>query len=348
MAEKKSKAGMIIFILIIVFALLITGFEIFSLVKNKDKTDYPKFEQVFKSFNKTDSETNIEKDLPESYSKKDGYIGKIIIKGVIQSENMTYNQNWLLNTIKNLQKDENNKALVVYIDSPGGSVYESDEVYLALMDYKKKTGRPIFAYFGPVAASGGYYIACASDYIVANRNTLTGSIGVISGQFTDFTGFMEKHGIKSTTIHSGRNKNMGAINEPMTQEQKQIMQSISDECYEQFTSIVAEGRKLTIDEVKRLADGRIYTAKQAQNAKLIDNIGTFDDCISLLESEYFNQEKQAVITYEYKKSQNFRNLIMGMSKFSKNTKTESFENYVEQEFSKDISYPAYYFDSSRF
>ena len=100
---------------------------------------------------------------------------------------------------------------------------------------------------------GGYYIGCAADYIMANRNTLTGSIGVISGQFIDMTQLMDKIGIKSTTIHSGRNKIMGSPSQPMTEEQRKIMQSISDECYDQFTSIVAESRELSKEKVIELA-----------------------------------------------------------------------------------------------
>ena len=99
---------------------------------------------------------------------------------------------------------------------------------MALQDYKS-TGKKVYAYLGSMAASGGYYIACASDKIFANRNTLTGSIGVIAGQFIDITEFLEDHGIHYETVHAGRNKNMGNYNEPLNEEQRQIMQSIADE-----------------------------------------------------------------------------------------------------------------------
>ena len=165
--------------------------------------------------------------------------------------------------IKNAKNDPNNRGILLNINSPGGTVYESDEAYLALMD-------------SSLAASGGYYIACAADYIYANRNTLTGSIGVIAGESVDATGLFEKIGIKMTTITAGRNKNMGNYNSVLTEEQRAIMQSIADEAYEQFTEIVSDSRGLSISQVKELADGRIYTAKQAKNNGLIDFVLPFE------------------------------------------------------------------------
>jgi len=199
-------------------------------------------------------------------------IAKIYIDGTIEKKNGTYNQEWILKTLKTLTESKKFAALVVYINSPGGSVYESDEVYLALKKYREKTKNPVYAYFASLAASGGYYIGCGANKIFASRNTLTGSIGVISGRFVDLSVLLKKYGIKSETIHAGKNKTMGSITEPATKEQKAIMQSIADECYEQFTGIVAENRNLPIETVKKLADGRIYSAKQAKDLGLIDEI----------------------------------------------------------------------------
>ena len=207
------------------------------------------------------------------------YIATISIEGTIEEENQTYNQKWLLSTIDELKWDSNNVGIMLKINSPGGAVYEADEVYLALLDYKT-FNKPVFAYFESLAASGGYYIGCAADKIYANRNTLTGSIGVIYGQHVDLSKLLEKYGIKYTTITAGENKSMGSIAEPLTQQQKDILQSIADECYEQFTGIVAESRNLDINTVKKLADGRVYTAKQALENKLIDEISTYNDAYS--------------------------------------------------------------------
>ena len=159
-------------------------------------------------------------------------IAKIYIEGTIEKKNANYNQEWLLKTIKTVTDSKKYAALVVYINSPGGAVYESDEVYLALKKFHEKTKRPVYAYFASLAASGGYYIGCGAKKIFANRNTLTGSIGVISGRFVDLSALMKRYGIKSEIIHAGKNKTMGTVTEPATKEQKAIMQSIADECYE--------------------------------------------------------------------------------------------------------------------
>ena len=210
---------------------------------------------------------------------KGKFIATISIEGTIEEKNQTYDQLWLLSTIEELKYDSNNVGIMLKINSPGGAVYESDEVYLALLDYKT-SGKPIFAYFESMAASGGYYIGCAADYIFANRNTLTGSIGVIYGQHLDLSKLLEKYGIDFTTITAGENKNMGSFAEPLTVEQKEILQSIADECYEQFTGIVAESRQMDIETVKKLADGRVYTAKQALEKGLIDEISTYSEAYS--------------------------------------------------------------------
>ena len=126
--------------------------------------------------------------------------------------------------LERLIDDENNKGILLYINSPGGGTYESDEMYLELKKYKEKTGRPIYAYYAQTAASGALYISMAADEIYANRMTMTGSIGVIMQNY-DASGLMEKLGIKSDNIVSGRNKGMGGY-DGLTDEQKQILQSM--------------------------------------------------------------------------------------------------------------------------
>ncbi|WP_428769036.1 signal peptide peptidase SppA [Treponema sp. HNW] len=209
----------------------------------------------------------------------DDYIAVLYIEGVIQDANESYNQDWLLDTIADLSKDRKNRGILLYIDSPGDGVYQSDEVYLALEDYKYKTENPVWAYMGPLAASGGYYIACAADVIYANRNTLTGSIGVISATSIDLTELLTRYGIKMTTVTAGKNKNMFNINSPLTDEHRAIMQSVADEAYDQFTQIVAESRDMPLKEVRRLADGRIYTALQAEKNGLVDYVDTYENAL---------------------------------------------------------------------
>jgi len=190
----------------------------------------------------------------------------------------SYHHNATLNYVENLQYDRSNKGIFLYFDTGGGGVYESDELYRALMEYKEATGRPIYAFFGPTAASGGYYIAMAADYISADRNTTTGSIGVIMS-YTNVKGLYDKLGLKSVYITSGRNKSMGASDLDLTDEQRAIYQGVVDEAYDQFVGIVCEGRGMPETTVRKLADGRIYTAKQALANGLIDEVTTLDEAL---------------------------------------------------------------------
>lgn len=204
----------------------------------------------------------------------------IDIAGEIAESGETYNQAFIERRIDVAKNDPNNVAIMLLIDSPGGKVYESDETYLALMGYKEETGRPVYAYCEDYCASGAYYIAAAADEIIANRNSMVGSIGIICGQFVDATELLEKLGIDITTVHSGANKLMGSTYEVPTEEQIAIYQTISDETYDRFVGIVAESRGMTDAEVRALADGRIYSAAQGVDNGLVDDImtqGEFDD-----------------------------------------------------------------------
>lgn len=337
--QKKNSAGFIILIALIVITL---GFASYAVITRQDASSAPvnteqnntnnKPIEIFKSFNFS-SENAKGPVLP-----KGEYIAKIFITGVIQEENKTYSQKWLLNTISALEKDDNNKGIILFIDSPGGSVYESDEAYLALLQYQK-SNKPVWAYMGSLAASGGYYISCGAQYICANRNTLTGSIGVIAGESVDLTELMANLGIKSKTFTAGRNKNMLNYNSPLTEEHEQIMQSIADECYEQFTSIVALNRKIPVKDVKELADGRIYTAKQALNLKLIDKICNFDEAVTEMKSK-LNMENINVIDYQYSPKLSWydflSNAFANIAPLAQTT-----ESKVLDLISSDIKYPAY-------
>lgn len=307
MSEKKTNKGLFVFIAVIVIAIILAAASlVLSLrspaeIKINTSSEDSGPAKIIRTFRDT-------KNIP--YGKK--YIARLEIKGTICESGDTYNQKWLLNTISALAQDKKNEGIILFIDSPGGGVYESDEAYLALLDYKEQTGRPVYAYMGQLAASGGYYIACAADYIMANRNTLTGSIGVISGQVFDITDLLQKSGIKSETIHAGKNKNMGNFNEPFSSEQRQIMQSVADECYEQFTNIVSESRSLPIEKVKSLADGRIYTAKQAKENGLIDETGTFSEIESAMKENELDGTECVTQTFRFEKKENIYNMITGI------------------------------------
>lgn len=271
------------------------------------------------------------------------YIARIDIKGVIQEKNETYNQKWLLDMIGSLMKDENNKGLFIYVDSPGGSVYEADELYLKLCEYKETTGRPIYAYFAHMAASGGYYIGCVADYIMANRNCTTGSIGVIMGPVYTLTGLFEKYGIESTSITAGKNKNMFNINEPITAEQRQIIQDYINEAYDQFTGIVAKERSLPIERVRELADGRIYTANQALEIKLIDKICGYDEAVDYMKSELYNDSGIALEYVEYVYEKTFSDFFSSISTKISGQKADSFLDDITERINSCPKGPAYFY-----
>lgn len=224
-------------------------------------------------------------EMPEEITlPEEEFVGLLHIVGEIApssddiwsyTENQ-YNHDLYLNYVDELMKADYNKGIMLYVDSPGGTVYESDELYLKLMEYKEVTGRPVWAYFASQACSGGYYIAMAADRIYANRNCWTGSIGVIVSTL-DCTELYDKLGIKEINITSGANKDMGSSGVELTQDQYSIMQTLVDEAYDQFVGIVSAGRGLDEATVKTLADGRIYSAKQALEHKLIDAIGSFEE-----------------------------------------------------------------------
>jgi len=215
---------------------------------------------------------------------RDNYIAIVRVDGTIAEDDTSsglisdsgYSHSFTMDYIKDVTDDSSNKGILLVVDSPGGSVYTSDELYYSLMDYKKATGRPIYCYFESYACSGGYYISMAADEIYANRNTWTGSIGVIS-QMYDLTGLYEKLGIKEVDITSGRNKAMGSSGQSLTEEQYAIMQSLVDEAYEQFVGIVAQGRSMSEEKVKEIADGRILSASQALSWNLIDGISRYEE-----------------------------------------------------------------------
>jgi len=221
------------------------------------------------------------------------YIARIKIVGEISgsasrfaSSDNVYHHKWTIQTINTLMNDSNNKGICLWIDTPGGAVYECDELYLKLMEYKERTGRPIYAYMRRIATSGGYYTASAADEVFANRNTWTGSIGVTLGTLFDVSGFLEKYGIKTDTITSGQNKAMGNYYEPMTDEQRAIFQSLVDDAYDRFVAIVAEARGMTDKEARVLADGRLFTAGQALDAGLIDGIMGETDAETEIKSRF--------------------------------------------------------------
>ena len=301
--KKTTKSGLIV---LIIFLIDIGAYTVFTL---KGITGDSKI-----TINSSDTYRVAEDS--ESYNPsaakayRNEFIAALYIEGTISAANNSYNQKWLLSTIESLKKNEKNAGLAVFINSPGGAVYQADEVYLALQDYRT-TKRPVYIYQGPMAASGGYYISCAGNKIYANRNTLTGCIGVIMGSSFDLTGLFERLGIKSETIHSGKNKNMLNYNEPITDEQRKIMQKMCDECYDQFVSIVAKNRGIQYYTCCKLSDGRLYSAKQALEKRLVDAIDSWDNMLRDLAENELKKPGIKVETFKYQKKQGMYDLLTG-------------------------------------
>lgn len=184
----------------------------------------------------------------------------------------------LMREIRAAAEDSSVKALVLRIDSPGGSVTAAEEVGRELKRFKETTKKPIITSMGDSAASAAYWLAAYSDTIYANPSTLTGSIGVYM-PYMNTQELYKKIGIYTTKIKSGQYKDIMSGDRPMTPEEQQILQNMVNQMFEEFVGVIAEGRKMDVAQVKKLADGRIYTGKQAQAVGLVDELGNYYDAL---------------------------------------------------------------------
>jgi len=196
--------------------------------------------------------------------------------GIIEIEGMITDALPIIEDLKYFRKNDQVKAILVRINSPGGGVAPSQEIYREII--KSKNDKPIIVSMGTVAASGGYYIASAANGIIANTGTITGSIGVIMG-FTNFEALFQKIGLQTSVIKSGEFKDMGSPTRQMTPEEQAFLKSFVTEIHEQFIHDVSQGRDMTIEEIRSIADGRILTGDQAKKFGLIDRIGNYDDAV---------------------------------------------------------------------
>jgi len=189
------------------------------------------------------------------------------------SGGMAYSET-IVDYLKRANEDETIKAVVLFVDSPGGSVFASDEIYLQI----KQMNKPVIAAMGSLAASGGYYISAPAAEIWASPHTLTCSIGVIM-QLINLEGFAEEYGVTAVVVKSGQFKDIGNPFREFTEADRAILQSMIDEAYTAFVKIVAEGRNIPEDRVRAIADGRICSGRQAQQMGLVDQLGYLDDVI---------------------------------------------------------------------
>ncbi|MFN3430952.1 MAG: signal peptide peptidase SppA [Candidatus Sericytochromatia bacterium] len=192
--------------------------------------------------------------------------------GGLGSSGATYGRA-ILKAIDRIREDKV-PVVLLNINSPGGTASASQAIFDELLRLKREQNTKIVATMGDLAASGGYYVACAADTIVANPSTLTGSIGVIMHN-QNLQGLMGKVGVQNTVIKSGKHKDIMSPYRPISPEERAILQSLIDDTYDQFLDAVASGRKMSKTQVRPLADGRIYTGRQAHKVKLVDKLGNF-------------------------------------------------------------------------
>jgi protease-4 len=233
----------------------------------------------------------------------DHKIAILHLEGVIQdigslpfSSPLVYDHQQFLKSIEYAGADDSVDGIILHVNTPGGGVVESAEIHAKLVEVREKYNKPLYVSMGNTAASGGYYVAAPADKIVAHPATLTGSIGVIM-ESVNFAELADKLGVDFNTIKSGEFKDILSSSRTMTEEEEVILQTMIDELFDDFVQVIVDGRGMSEDEVRTLADGRIYTGKQAKENGLIDEVGSLEDTIALMETEQ-QLENAHVVQYE--------------------------------------------------
>lgn len=226
-----------------------------------------------------------------------GIIGTSLRPGLLEREGDILSQVYY--RLEKASEDRLVRGVILRLDTPGGEVTASDILYDEIVKFKKKTGLPVVALMMGLATSGGYYVASACDAIIAHPSTITGSIGVIS-VFPNLEALLSKIGVGVNVIKSGEMKDSGSAFRDLTEEEEKIFQGIIDNFYQRFLDIVYARRKgmITLEELKKLADGRVYTASQAHELKLIDKVGYFEEALKEVLTLSSLQEAR-VIAYTY-------------------------------------------------
>ena len=267
----------------LISTVIVVVLVVFSLIKgtitssNNSKKDDAELNGYLTEFLQEQSVTKL--TLKKGDSSE--IIQKISIDGEINAEmTNTYSRGSVLNQIKEAKGNPNVKAILLSVNSPGGGVYETAELYNAL----KNSDKDVYVSMKKIAASGGYYVSTPAKKIFVNTETTTGSLGVIMS-YVSAQKFLNDHGIKQETVRSGEQKAVGGLTEDLPESTRKILQEQNKEAYERFVKAIAEGRHLSEDEVKKLADGRTYTGTQAVANKLADKVGTEDELIDLIKEE---------------------------------------------------------------
>lgn len=217
-----------------------------------------------------------------------------------------YSQETTLYAVEQIQEDPSIEAVLLSLDTPGGSVYEIREVYDLMMKVKEETDIPVYASMGSMAASGGVYYAMMAEEVYASPETWTGSIGVIMSTL-NLEGLFDKIGLEERVFKTGDLKDMGSASREITEEEEEVFESMIDESFDRFVQVVMDGRDMEEDVVREIADGRIYTAQQAQEIDLIDDILYEDQVIDKMKSD-LGLENPQIFSFE-KQSSSFTSFL---------------------------------------
>ena len=269
--KNKRVISLVIVMVLIVFS-LINGTLTKSVIQKQNTED--SYVQMFLRSQSVHKLTLVDGNSDET-------IQKISIEGEIGAEmTNTYSRASVINQIKEAKSNSNVKAILLSVNTPGGGVYETAELYNEL----KNSGKDVYVSMKKQATSGGYYVSMAAKKIFANTETTTGSLGVIMS-FVSAQKYLNDHGIKQETIRSGEQKAIGGLLEDLPESTRKIYQEQNKEAYDRFVKAIAQGRNMSEDEVRKLADGRTYTGTQAVENKLIDKIGTEEDLINFIKED---------------------------------------------------------------
>ncbi|SDK05023.1 signal peptide peptidase SppA [Sediminibacillus albus] len=242
-------------------------------------------------------------------------IAVLNLEGVIQDtgsgsllNTSGYDHQHFLKMIEKAGEDNSVDGIILRVNTPGGGVVESAEIHDKIVEIQEEKDKPVYVSMGNTAASGGYYVSAPAEKIVANSATLTGSIGVIM-ESINYAELADEYGIDFNTIKSGKYKDIMSGSREMTDEEEEILQTMVDELYGEFVQVIVEGRGMEEDRVRELGDGRVYTGKQALENQLIDDLGTLDDTIAMMEEDYDLDGAQVI---QYRAGFNF-DQFLGMT-----------------------------------
>lgn len=269
--KNKRVISLVIVVLLVVFS-LINGTLTRSAIQKENTED--SYIQMFLRSQSVHKLTLVDGNSNET-------IQKISIEGEIGAEmTNTYSRASIINQIREAKFNSNVKAILLSVNTPGGGVYETAELYNEL----KNSGKDVYVSMKKQATSGGYYVSMAAKKIFANTETTTGSLGVIMS-YVSAQKFLNDHGVKQETIRSGEQKAVGGLTEDLPESTRKIYQEQNKEAYDRFVKAIAQGRSMSEDEVRKLADGRTYTGAQAVENKLVDKIGTEEELINFIKED---------------------------------------------------------------